>query len=106
MGVVSELAATAILLFTVFAARTYITGLDYSRALRAHGKTGLLGFDEELARRYSTRPLEFLKDAAITSSFREMRSHHAEPDLERRRVDYLIGVVGMIVSFVLIWPLW
>jgi hypothetical protein len=103
---VSGLAATAILLFTVFAARTYIAGLDYTRALRANGEPGLLGFDQELARRYTLRPLSFFKDAAITSSLGVLRRHHAEPELERRRVDYLIGVIGMVVSFVLIWPLW
>ncbi len=102
----STLAGLAVVMFTVFAARTYVAGLDYSHALRAHGNAGLLGFDEELARRYSTRPFLLFKDAAITSSVGLVRRHHVEPDLEQRRVAYLIAVIGMVVSFILIWPLW
>jgi hypothetical protein len=102
---VSGLTATAILMFTVFAGRIYIAGLDYSKALRAHGRPGLLGFDEELARPYNTRPLRFFRDAVVKSSLGVVRSRHIEPELRRRRFDYLLAVVGMIVSFLLIWPL-
>ena len=73
----SALAAGAVLMFTVFAARTFQTGHDDSRALRAYERPGrLIGFDAELARRYTTRPLLFFKDAAITNSLVVMRERH------------------------------
>ncbi len=99
------LAASALSMVVVFAAVTYIAGLDYSRALRAHGQPGLLGFDDDRARAYGSRVLQFFRDALVESSLGVVRRHHDERVLQQRRLGYLIGVGGMVVSFLLIWPL-